>query len=646
MRRLVRLVVTSTVVLAGLLPLASVATAAVPVNTVAPSISGTPDVGRTLTANNGTWTDSPTGFTYQWESCTEAWTALSSPTGADSTSWFDVAYGGTAGSELYVAVGVGSSSGGRIITSPDGVTWTARQDPGPDSLKEWRAVAYGAGRFVAVGDYGGSGTERVMTSTDGINWSYATSVPTTTTWQSLAFGGGKFVATAYSGTVMTSSDGLSWTIASSTLDTAPKAVAYGNGRFVVVTNDKAYYSADGDTFTATTTVGSGKYWRDVTYGAGTWVAVGTTGFSSANSTAMVSTDNGSTWTAATIPSVVWWGVAYGDGQFVAVGNGANSIATSADGTTWTAQTTPNLGSYSVAIGAGTTVAVGDPTGGAAGAIATIEVTCTDIGGATNATYQLQAGDQGKQIKVKVTATNGSGSANATSGATEAVGAEPSPYAPVNTALPTLSGLAEVDKTLTADPGTWNAYPEAITYTYTWQRCDDDQGNGCVDISGADGSTYVTGSADVGKYIRSKVTATNDSGSGSAFSDSVGPITKAITPEEPGGGTPSNTFTLRTPLLIGGGIRTLVRVPGAGVVRQNATFRSRGKTRQACVAGSLKVAKTGTYRLRCRLSAAVMNARRSGPVRVTLRTTYTPTGGTARVVVRTVVLSSLKPRFTG
>jgi len=45
---------------------AQAAAQGVPVNTGPPAITGSAEVGQTLTAGNGTWTNAPTGFTRQW----------------------------------------------------------------------------------------------------------------------------------------------------------------------------------------------------------------------------------------------------------------------------------------------------------------------------------------------------------------------------------------------------------------------------------------------------------------------------------------------------------------------------------------------------------------------------------------------------
>ena len=140
--------------------------------------------------------------------------------------------------------------------------------------------------------------------------------------------------------------------------------------------------------------------------------------------------------------------------------------------------------------------------------------CADIPSATNSTYTLVAGDVGKTIRVVVTGTNGSGNSSATSTQTAVVQAAPS--APVNSALPVISGTTTVGEQLSTTDGTWTGSPTPA-YTYQWRQCDSG-GINCSDILSATNSTYTLVAGDAGFTIRVVVKGTNGSGNSSATSD--------------------------------------------------------------------------------------------------------------------------------
>ncbi|HZO07003.1 MAG TPA: substrate-binding domain-containing protein, partial [Solirubrobacterales bacterium] len=90
--------------------------------------------------------------------------------------------------------------------------------------------------------------------------------------------------------------------------------------------------------------------------------------------------------------------------------------------------------------------------------------------------------------------------------------QPAPVAPVNLTSPSLSGAGVVGQPLTCAPGSWSGTP-APSFTYTWLR------NGQI-IGGASLSTYTPATADLGKPIRCRVTATNTAAAVNAPSNTI------------------------------------------------------------------------------------------------------------------------------
>ena len=128
----------------------------------------------------------------------------------------------------------------------------------------------------------------------------------------------------------------------------------------------------------------------------------------------------------------------------------------------------------------------------------------DIPGATDSTYTLADADEGKAISVKVSFTDdASNEETLTSAATAAVEAKPNTPA---TGQPTISGTAQVGETLTADTS-GIADDDGLTnavFSYQWQA------DG-AEISGTTDDTYTLVDADEGKAISVTVSFTDDGG---------------------------------------------------------------------------------------------------------------------------------------
>ena len=135
-----------------------------------------------------------------------------------------------------------------------------------------------------------------------------------------------------------------------------------------------------------------------------------------------------------------------------------------------------------------------------------------ISGATSSTYVITGSDVGNSITCRVTGSNSAGSSQSVSNSIVIIGS------PVVSTYPTISGNSVVGSVLTISNGSWTNSPTA--YTYQWKK------NG-TDISGANTTSYILVSGDVGAVINCAVTATNSAGNTTAISSNSITVIAAV-----------------------------------------------------------------------------------------------------------------------
>jgi photosystem II stability/assembly factor-like uncharacterized protein len=296
----------------------------------------------------------------------------------------------------------------KLLTSPDGVTWSTAAT----GLADFNTIVYAGGRFVAAGFY------KAATSTDGVVWTPSAQLPGIL--ESIVYANNQYVAVGSDANgvsaVFTSSDGLNWTIVQSSHSLLRVAQSAQDGRLVAVGNSyitctstdsgatwsfaqlgptvsdnypfvDLVWSPSAAAFVGLVQVAANQYAYTSADG-GSWTRGGYIpcyGAIAASPTRLVNvgssltgacvsvSDTAATWTTITPPSsIMMRGVFWTGSQFVGVGD-SGLIATSPDGSAWTVRTSNVTQTLYGGAATGTTVVVV----GASGAI-----TSSNDGGVT------------------------------------------------------------------------------------------------------------------------------------------------------------------------------------------------------------------------------------------------------------------------
>jgi hypothetical protein len=459
------------------------AAGSVPVDTVLPAISGTPQVGQTLTATNGTWTNSPTSFTYQWN---RAGTPIG---GAAASAYVPVA--ADVGNTLTISVTAANGSGSSMPATSAATSAVIDIIPANSSVPTISGTAQ-------VG--------QTLTATNG-TWTHN---PTSFTYQWKRAGTPIAGATASTYVPVAADVGNTLTVfvvaTNSGGSSSPATSAATSSVIDIIPANSSVPTISGtaqvgQTLTAT----NGTWTHNPTSFTYQWKRAGTpVGGATASTYVPVAADVGNTLTVSV--------VATNSGGSSSAATSAATGAVAAAGSVPVDTVLPTI-SGTPQVGQTLTATNGTWTSSPTSFTYQWNRAGTPIGGAAASAYVPVAADVGNTLTISVTAANGSGSSMpATSAATSAV----IDIIPANSSVPTISGTAQVGQTLTATNGTWTHNP--TSFTYQWKRAG-------TPIAGATASTYVPVAADVGNTLTVFVVATNSGGSSSPATSAA---TSAVT----------------------------------------------------------------------------------------------------------------------
>lgn len=204
---------------------------------------------------------------------------------------------------------------------------------------EWESIAYGNGKYVAVGTSGYYEPGFVTTSTDGENWSTPKQIDKTI--ECVTFGNGKFIILTYTDKMLVeSTDGENWSVSTKVGDIRWNKIKFVNDKFFLLGYDGCIsYSTDGVNWSNPKQVGitEGALWNDIAYGAGRYVVVGY-GINNRRNIAASSTDGGDNWTSIIdMHNGFDYGlmsIAYGNDRFIILDSDGYTFTSTDGGVTW------------------------------------------------------------------------------------------------------------------------------------------------------------------------------------------------------------------------------------------------------------------------------------------------------------------------